>query len=238
MQLRCAVTRRTSPEIAIKAMFTSRQFSSWLPIYSCRSLVTMALRFGHKSSGSSSFRAVSPVLGFHGFQGIQTVTLSRRHKFRLFFVLEFVLPIRTFLMTIASHERIKLELSAQAVWQFPTSSSKEVQLIVHVSRSLSDQFSVWVVPWSSSVSNTSPQCFIRMLAPNWRIIVIGDSGGMNCYLPSADMGSSSTRNRITLFTPTIPVGKSRTCTTLAVLIPPQVAIMLDGVTSTGPNRAA
>ena len=140
MQLRCAVTRRTSPEIAIKAMFTSRQFSSWLPIYSCCSLITMALRFGHKSSGSSSFRAVSPVLGFHGFQGIQTVTLSRRHKFRLFLVLEFVLPIRTFLMTIASNKRIKLELGAQAVWQFPTSSQKEVQLIVHVSRSLSDQF--------------------------------------------------------------------------------------------------
>ena len=53
---------------------------------------------------------------------------------------EFVLPIRTFLMTIACHERIKLELSAQAVWQFPTFSRKEVQLIVHVSRSLSDQF--------------------------------------------------------------------------------------------------
>ena len=37
-------------------------FSSWLPIYSCCSLVTMALRFGHKSSGSSSFREVSTVL--------------------------------------------------------------------------------------------------------------------------------------------------------------------------------
>ena len=46
--------------------------------------------------------------GFHGFQSIQTVTLSSGHKLRLVLVLEFVLPIRTFLMTIASHERIKL----------------------------------------------------------------------------------------------------------------------------------
>ena len=38
--------------------------SSWLPIYSYCSLDTMALRFGHKTSGSSSFRAVSPVLVF------------------------------------------------------------------------------------------------------------------------------------------------------------------------------
>ena len=36
-----------------------------------------------------------------------------------------------------------------------------------------------------------------------------------------------------LAAPTIPAGKSRTCTTFAVPIPPQVAIMLDGVTSTG-----
>ena len=43
-------------------------------------------------------------------------------------------------MTIGSHERIKLELSAQAFWQFPSFSREEVQLIVHVSRSLSDQF--------------------------------------------------------------------------------------------------
>ena len=50
--------------------------------------------------------------GVHGFQSIQSVTLSSRHKLRLFLVLEFVLPIRTFVMTIASHERIKLELSA------------------------------------------------------------------------------------------------------------------------------
>ena len=82
----------------------------------------MALRFGHKSSGSSSFREVSAVLGFHGFQSIQTVTLSSRHKLRLFLVLELVLPIRRFLMTIASHGRINLELSAQAVWQFPSFS--------------------------------------------------------------------------------------------------------------------
>ena len=104
---------------------------------------------------------------------------------------------------------------------------------MHVSRSLSDQFFCVVVPWSSSISNTSPPSFMRMFAPSWRIIVIGVSGGMNCCLPSADMGSSSTKNRITPFTPTIPAGKSRTCTTLAVPIPPQVAIMLDGVTSAG-----
>ena len=65
------------------------------------------------------------------------------------------------------------------------------------------------------------------------MIVIGVRRGMNCCLPSADMGSTSTRNRITPFTPTIPAGKSRTYTTLAVPIPPHVAIMLDGVTSTG-----
>ena len=72
-----------------------------------------------------------------------------------------------------------------------------------------------------------------MVAPNWRMIVIGVNGGMNCCLPSADMGSSSTKNRITPFTPTIPAGKSITCTSLAVPIPPHVAIMLVGVTSTG-----
>ena len=38
----------------------------------------------------------------HGFQGNQTVTLGSRRKLRLFFVLEFVHPLRTFLMTIAS----------------------------------------------------------------------------------------------------------------------------------------
>ena len=99
-------------------------------------------------------------------------------------------------------------------------------------RSLTN-FSVWVVPRQSSISNTSPLSFIRMFAPNWRMIVIGVNGGMNCCLPSVDMGSSSTRNRITPFTPKIPAVKSRTCTTLAVPIPPHVAIMLVGVTSTG-----
>ena len=134
-------------------------------------------------------------------------------------------------MTIASHERIKLELRAQAVWQFPSFSREEVQVIVHVSRSPSDHF--FCVGRSLVILNTSPLSFMRMFAPSWRIIVIGVSGGVNCCLPFADMGSSSTRNRITPFTPTIPAGKSRTCTTLAVPIPPQVAIMLDGVTSTG-----
>ena len=62
------------------------------------------------------------MLGFHGFQSIQAVTLGGRHKLRLFLVLEFALPIRTFLMTIASHERIKLELSAQVIWQCPSFS--------------------------------------------------------------------------------------------------------------------
>ena len=75
----------------------------------------------------------------HGFQGIQTVTLGSRRKLHLCFVLEFVLPIRAFLMTIARDERVMLELGAQAVWQFPTFSRKEVQLVVHMSRSLSDQ---------------------------------------------------------------------------------------------------
>ena len=52
------------------------------------------------------------------------------------------------------------------------------------------------------------------------------------------MGSSSTKKRITPFTPTIPARKSRTRTTLADPIPPQVAIMLlpnrnvDGVVHT------
>ena len=42
-------------------------------------------------------------------------------------------------MTIARDERIKLELGAQAVWQFPTISRERVQPVVHVSRPLSDQ---------------------------------------------------------------------------------------------------
>ena len=141
-------------------------------------------------------------------------------------------------MTIARDERIILELGAQAVRQFPTFSRKEVQLIVHMSRSLSDQ--LLSVDRSAVVLDfcTSPLSFIRMFAPNWRMIVIGVNGGMNCCLPSVDMGSSSTRNRITPFTPTIPAGKSRTCTTLAEPTPPHVAIMLVGVTSmgTGPCR--
>ena len=149
-------------------------------------------------------------------------------------VLEFVLPIRTFLMTIASHVRIKLELSAQTVWQFPSFSREEVQLIVHVSTN----FSVWVVPWSSSISNTSPLSLMRMFAPSWRILVIGVSGGMNCCLPSADMGSSSTRNRITPFTPTIPAGKSRTCTTLAVPIHHRSQSCWTVSRPRAPNRAA
>ena len=37
-------------------------------------------------------------------------------------------------MTIACDERVMLELGAQTVWQFPTFS-----LVVHMSRSLSDQ---------------------------------------------------------------------------------------------------
>ena len=107
-------------------VFTSRQISSWLPIYSCCSLVTMALRFGHKSSGSSSFRGGLISAGFHGFQSIQAVTLSSRHKLRLFLIAE--------------------RASCLAVSIF---TRDEVQLIVHVSRSLSD-ICVWVVPWSSS----------------------------------------------------------------------------------------
>ena len=100
----------------------------------------MALKFGHKSSGNSSSKSVSPVVGFHGFQGIQTITLGNRRQLRLCFVLEFVLSMRAFLRAIACDERVMLELGAPAVWQLPTSSRKEVQLIVHVSRSLSDQF--------------------------------------------------------------------------------------------------
>ena len=42
-------------------------------------------------------------------------------------------------MTITCDERVMLELGAQAVWQFPTFSRKEVQLVVHMSRSLSDE---------------------------------------------------------------------------------------------------
>ena len=52
---------------------------------------------------------------FQGFQGIQAVTHSSRRKLRLFFVLEFVPPVRTFLTTIACDERNKLELGARAV---------------------------------------------------------------------------------------------------------------------------
>ena len=116
-------------------------FSSWLSIYSCCGLVTMALRFGYRSSGSSSSRAVSPVLVFTVSRASKPETLGSWRKLHLFFVLELVLPIRAFLMTIARDERIMLELRAQAVWQFPTFSRKEVQPVVHVSRSLSDQTS-------------------------------------------------------------------------------------------------
>ena len=62
--------------------------------------------------------------------------------------------------------------------------------------------------------------------------VIGVKGGMNCCFPSGDSGSSSTRKRITPLTPTIPAGKSRTRNTSADPIPPQMAIMSLGVTST------
>ena len=123
-----------------------------------------------------------------------------------------------------------LELGAQAVWQFPTFSP------------------AGCAPVRIALSPTSPCGSFRgrprlpahhrypsfeWLLPNWRMIVIGVNGGMNCCLPSVDMGSSRTRNRITPFTPTIPARKSRNCTTSAVPIPPHVAIMLVGVTSTG-----
>ena len=108
-------------------------------------------------------------------------------------------------MTIARDERIVLELGSQTVWQFPTSLEKKSSwLCTNPNRSLTN-FSVWIVPRSIP----------RMFVANWRMIVIGVSGGMNCC-PPVDMGSSSTKNRTTPFTPTIPARKSRTCTTLAV----------------------
>ena len=198
-------------------------------MYSCCSLVTMALRFGHRSSWQLIIPRDLNSAGFHGFQSIQTVTLGSWRKLRLFLVLELVFPIQAFLMTIARDERVIFELISQAVWQFPTFSRKKSSwLCTCPDRSLTN-FSVWVVPRSPSISSTSPLCFIRMFAPNWRMIVIGVNGGMNCCLPSVDMGSSSTRNRITPFTLTIPAGKSSTCTTLAEPIPPHVAIMMGGV---------
>ena len=131
-------------------------------------------------------------------------------------------------METACEERVTFDLDAQAVSFHP--SLEKVQLVVHMSRSLSDQL---LRVGRSTVS------FIRVFAPSWRMSVIGANCGMNCCLPSADMGSSSTRNRITPFTPTIPARKSRTCTTLAAPIPPHVAIMCVGVTSagTGPCRS-
>ena len=101
-------------------------FSSWLPTYSCCS----PRHLGTEIRPQVFRKLIVPrglnSAGFHGFQSIQTVTLSSGHRLRLFLVFEFVLPIRTFLMTIASNERIKLELSAQAVWQFPSFSREEV----------------------------------------------------------------------------------------------------------------
>ena len=188
-------------------------------MYSCCSLVTMALRLGPQVLWQLIVPGGFTTAGAHGFQGIQTVTLVCFSSLISYF------PNEHFLMTIACDERVMLELCAQAVWQFPTFSRKEVQLFVHMSRSFSDQllrvdrltnFSLWIVPRSSSISSTSQPSFIRMLAPNWCMILIGVNGGMNCCLPSVDMGSSSMRNRITPFTPTIPARKSRTCTTLAV----------------------
>ena len=129
------------------------------------------------------------------------------------------------LMTVVCDERIVFELGAQAGWQVPTIFRKEVQLIVHMPRPLSDQ--------RLRVDRTAVVLNFQHIAPKCRMSVTGVNGGMNCCLPSGDTGSSSTRNRITPHTPMIPAGKSKTCTTLAEPIPPQVAVMLRGVTSTG-----
>ena len=60
----CGHSERPAQKSRSKPCSRAVSFSSWLPIYSCCSLVTMALRFGHKSSSSSSSREVSKVLGF------------------------------------------------------------------------------------------------------------------------------------------------------------------------------
>ena len=236
IQLRGAVNRRASKEIATETMFTSSKF-----FFMVSNAQLLKSRDDSVEIGPQVFwQLIVPggltSAGVHGFQGIQTVTLSRWHKLPLFLVLEFVLPIRAFLTTIARHERIIFELvSRKLSGSFQPSLEKKFSwLCTCPDRSLTN-FSVWIVPRSSSISSTSPLSFIRMFAPSWRMIVIGVNGGMNCCLPSVDVGSSSTRNRITPFTPTIPAVKSRTCTTLAVPIPPHVAIMLVG---TAPSQSS
>ena len=66
------------------------------------------------------------------------------------FALEFVHPIRAFLMTIACDERVMLELGAQALAVPNLLSKKSSWLCTSPDRSLTN-FSVWVVPRSSSL---------------------------------------------------------------------------------------
>ena len=135
-QLRRALTRRTSPKIAIETMFTSSPF-----FFMVSNVQLLKSRHHGVEIGPQVFwQLIVPgslaSAGVHGFQG--TVTLGSRRKFFLFFVLEFVLSMRAFLTTIACDERVMLELGAQAVWQFPTSQKKSSWLCTCPGRSLTN----------------------------------------------------------------------------------------------------
>ena len=148
--------------------------------------------------------------------------------------LELVLTVSVALTEIVSFEWVVFELRTQVSRQTPTTFRKEIQLIVRWTRPLSDQ--LLSVDFSAVFLNF--QHVTTFLHSNVRTQLTHE-----CYWCQGrdellfavrrHTGSSSTKKRITPFTPTIPAGKSRTRDTLANPIPPQVAIMLLGVTSTG-----
>ena len=81
-------------------------------------------------------------------------------------------------------------------------------------------FSVWVVPWSSSISSTSPLSFMQMFAPNWRMTYRRGA-------PRAP-GIASLRSH-----PRFQQGNPELAPPWPCRFHHNVAIMLDGVTSTG-----
>ena len=66
----------------------------------------------------------------------------------------------------------------------------------------------------------------------------GVKGGTNCCFLSVETGSSSVENRITPFTPAIPTWKSRTRTSLADPILPQVRSCCSVLHQLAPNCVA
>ena len=104
---------------------------------------------------------------------------------------------------------------------------------MHLSDRSLTNFSVWFVPRSSSISSTSPLSFIRMVTPqlahdrDWcqrRDELLSSVCRHGLLEDQESHHSVHTHDS---------ARKSRNCTTSAVPIPPHVAIMLVGVTSTG-----